>query len=167
MTKRTILIGICLLVGIAGLGLGIWNYITIRRTAMVDVIKVLNSFSMKKDMEAGAEKDLLIISNRMDSLKGLLPQIQKSGNASSYQTAINQLNQWQEELQNLYAKSNETINTEVWKRLNPLIDEFAKGKNLQLLIGANGMGTVLYSNSSIDLTDELIVFVNSKYRKGE
>jgi outer membrane protein len=65
-----------------------------------------------------------------------------------------------------YQESNQSINEQVWKRLNPLIDEYGKAKGFRLIIGANGMGSVLYNDEYYDQTKELTDFVNKKYEEG-
>lgn len=65
-----------------------------------------------------------------------------------------------------YEASNSTINEKVWKRLNPLIDDFGKKNNIRIMIGANGMGTVLYNDNSVSMTNELIEFINKNYKTG-
>jgi outer membrane protein len=65
-----------------------------------------------------------------------------------------------------YNAINKEINDKVWDRLNPVISKFGKEKGLDLLIGANGMGTVLYADDSKDITDDLIRYINENYEKG-
>ncbi len=64
-----------------------------------------------------------------------------------------------EEEQNLLGEYNQQI----WKRLNQYAEEFSKEKQIDLLFGATGNGTLLHANAGIDLTDELISFSNKRY----
>ena len=48
------------------------------------------------------------------------------------------------------------INEQVRDRLNPLIKDFAVKNNYRIVVGANGMGTVLYNADVVDITDKLI-----------
>lgn len=139
-----------------------------KKIAVVDVIKLVNEFQMKKDLEARSMQDLKQIGMATDSLKRLL---QAKGNDAQSD---------KEEVQNLYTtylgaqrqydtqveQISQEINQQVWNRLNPLIDEYGKKENLRLVIGANGMGTVLYNDDYYDHTQQLIKYINDKYAKG-
>lgn len=133
---------------------------------VVDVIKVLNEFKMKKDLEAKVEVRLAEYTNRLDSLKALLKITDEQSNKANFIKLASVYRNLEEEFQNTYEISNRTINEEVWKRLNPLIKEFGKENNYRLMIGANGMGTVLYNTDVVDKTGDLIKYINSKYEKG-
>jgi hypothetical protein len=37
---------------------------------------------------------------------------------------------------------------------------------MQLLIGANGAGTVLYGSATTDVTEDVLRYINTKYEKG-
>jgi outer membrane protein len=63
-------------------------------------------------------------------------------------------------------QSDKEVNEQIWKRINPVIDEFAKKNNFSIIIGGNGMGTVLYSNNAINVTTKLIEYANNKYENG-
>jgi Skp family chaperone for outer membrane proteins len=72
----------------------------------------------------------------------------------------------QQRLAEAYTAINKEINQKAWERLNPIINKFGKEKGIDLLIGANGMGTVLYATEARDVTDELIIYANGIYDKG-
>jgi Skp family chaperone for outer membrane proteins len=69
-------------------------------------------------------------------------------------------------LDNDYTQSNRDINEQIWKRLNPLLDEYGKKKKLHLIIGANGMGSVLYNDEYYERTNDVISYINKKYYEG-
>lgn len=138
----------------------------INNIVIIDVIKVLNDFKMKKELEAKVEVRLNEYSNKLDSIKALLKISNEAGNKVTYSKLIEDYRAIDREFQEAYEISNKKINEEVWKRLNPLIDEFGKDNNYRIMIGANGMGTVLYNEGAVDKTGELIKYINSKYEKG-
>lgn len=51
----------------------------------------------------------------------------------------------------------------IWKRLYSYIDEFSSQKKYKLIIGSEKKEDVLYSDEELNITKELINFVNSKY----
>lgn len=57
----------------------------------------------------------------------------------------------------------EDYNAQIWTQLNQYIKEFGKSKDLDLMLGANGNGSILYANEAYDLTEECILYVNNKF----
>lgn len=132
---------------------------------VIDIIKVVNEFKMKKDLESKVEMRLHGYDAKLDSFKTSIEKINLED--EKVKDVINNYRQLQLEAQNAYETSNKSINEQIWKRLNPLIDEFGKENRYKLVIGANGMGTVLYKDNSIDKTKELINYINRKYENGD
>lgn len=165
--RKTILIIITVAAVCMGISFLLFNHMQ-KKIAVVDVIKLVNEFQMKKDLEAHGMQQLKQVGMATDRLKRLL------------QASSNDPKKSKEELQNLYSnymgtqgqydnqaeQLSQEINEQVWSRLNPLIDEYGKRENLRLVIGANGMGTVLYNDDYYDHTQQLIKYVNAKYAKG-
>lgn len=130
--------------------------------AYVDIGRLIDNYALKKDLEASASKDLYKIKNVIDSLE-MLRKTMKTTTAIGVDS---QLARAKYVFEQYYKESNTEINKEIWNRLNPVIERFGKENDLELLIGANGAGTLLYANSDRDVTDQLIEYVNGKYEKG-
>ena len=138
-----------------------------KKIAVVDAVKLFDAYAMKNDLEILAKKDLERQKKQLDSVENLL-EMAKVSRADADQ--INKLSETRgflkRRFENDYEESNRDINTKVWKRLNPLLDEFGKENALHLIIGANGMGSVLYNDEFYDRTNEVIKFANKKYAQG-
>jgi outer membrane protein len=139
-----------------------------KKIAVVDAIKLFNSYKMKMELEAKAAGSLRYLGNQADSLqkelegKSKVKDVPKAELEGLYKTYM----QARGLLEREYEQSNQSINEQVWKRLNPLIDEYGKKEGLRLIIGANGMGNVLYNDDYYDQTKEVIDFANKKYEAG-
>lgn len=133
---------------------------------MIDVLKVVNRFEMKKDLEKNAESKLMPLKAKVDSLSAIVDYALKHQMKVDNKTK-EELSYWQQNALQTYEYSNNTINEQVWKRLNPLVDLYGEQHGYKIIIGANGMGTVLYAEKGMDKTEELIEFVNQQYKKGE
>jgi outer membrane protein len=138
-----------------------------KKIAVIDAIKLFNAFTMKNELEGLAKGNLQAESKQLDSIGSAL-QMTKAMNSNEEEVkklsyAYSYMNN---KLDDDYAKSNEDINTQVWKRLNPLIAEFGKKTGVHLIIGANGMGSVLYTDQYYDLTSEAIQYINKRYAEG-
>jgi outer membrane protein len=164
--KRHFLSILALIISLVAVVFTFYTNTKVERVVVVDVIRVFDEFKLKKDLEKRVEAPLSALSGQIDSLKALFEQAQQRNDEKAVQGYGQDLYQLQQQAQNAYELSNKNINEQVWKRLNPLIDEFGKVNNYKVIIGANGMGSVLYNDKAIDRTDALIKYVNSKYEKG-
>lgn len=164
MKKIILPLLLCLAAGSCALSLYVQS--RLNKIVVIDVIEVFNEFQMKKDMEKRVEAPLARLSGQIDSMKALVQQAEHSGDEATYNKYMQSFVQMQQEAQSAYELSDKNINEQVWKRLNPLIDEFGKKNNYKVIIGANGMGTVLYNEEQVDRTKELIRFINNAYEKG-
>lgn len=139
-----------------------------KKIAVVDAVKLFNEYKMKVELEGKVSQRLQYIGHVTDSLKTLLQAQSKNTTVSKeeLQKVYAQYMQVQSQFDREYEETNSQINEQVWKRLNPLIDEYGKERGLRLVIGANGMGSVLYNDDYYDHTPSLIKYVNEKYEKG-
>ena len=123
---------------------------------------------MKLELEAKASGQLAYLAHQADSLKKELTVKSKAKDIprSELEELYKIFSLSQTRLEEAYAQSNQTINEQVWKRLNPLIDDYGKTEGLRLIIGANGMGNVLYNDDYYDHTKDISDFVNKRYEEG-
>lgn len=129
-----------------------------------DVLKVANEFKLKLDLEKDQKNELEQYKKIVDSLKNNFEYLYKQNKSEAemkkaYEMAFDAETEFNQILQAL----DEENNMKIWNRLNPLIDSFAIHKGYDLIIGANGMGTVLYMSGHVDVTDELLEYVNNQY----
>lgn len=138
----------------------------LNKIVVVDVIQVFNEFRMKKELESSVEKELNMYSDRIDSLTSLYELSIGNKDESRARVIGEDIAYVKMETQRVYEISNKNINELVWKRLNPLIKEFAEKNSYRIVIGANGMGSVLYNKEVTDRTKDLISFINTRYETG-
>jgi outer membrane protein len=134
----------------------------------VDITKLVEAYQMKKDLEKLEESRLHEIKSISDSLGSVYGMAKKNpgANAVHLKTLEANIQSINIQFEAEYNQSNLDINQKVWGRLNQAINEYAGTRDMQLLVGADGKGTVLYGDIAVDHTDELIKFVNSKYQNG-
>lgn len=51
----------------------------------------------------------------------------------------------------------------IWKQLNAYVTSYGEEKGYQMILGVSGKGNVMYANGSLNVTEELIDYVNEKY----
>lgn len=133
-----------------------------KKIVVVDAIKLFNGFGMKVEMENKAAVVLKQIRRKCDSLGNMINVIEQSGHSAD-ELLVNEFRNARAAFEQEYEASNNEINQQVWKRLNPLIAEFGRESHFAVVIGANGMGSVLYNDGSCDVTEEAIKYVNKMY----
>lgn len=134
-----------------------------KKLAVADAVELFNKYELKIDLQKHTEYQLRTIQNKLDSIEKLYAVSTNLKNTVEQERLSQLYKITQQQAETFSQKSNQEINEIVWKRLNPLIEEFGKKKDLHLLIGANGMGSVLYKDDYYDLTSELINYANERY----
>jgi outer membrane protein len=138
-----------------------------KKIAVVDAVKLFETYNMKIELEDIAKAQLVAASRQLDSASNAM-RMGKAINVDEERTKmlITSYNTMKAKLEKDYAQSNHDINEQVWKRLNPLLDEYGRKNGLHVIIGANGMGSVLYNDEFYDRTNDMIKFANKKYAEG-
>ena len=140
-----------------------WQF---RKIAVIDAVKLFDNFHLKKELEATAKTKLQAIQREADSIRNQLQMAQATRNEDNIKKLSYAFGYIKNTLETEYKKSNQDINEQVWKRLNPAIEEYGKRKGLHIIIGANGMGSVLFNDDRYDLTNDAISYINRKYEEG-
>lgn len=163
---KNIMLAISIVTGVCAIALSFYNYLNLRKVVVVDVIRLVNSFEMKIEMEQVEGNNLNKYKTEIDSLRADF-KIQSDSKADHkiLEQKYQAIQDKEKKFQEAYAKSNELITKSVWDKLNTLIDGFARENHYEIIIGANGMGSVLYMKNEKDITEDLIKYVNEVYRK--
>lgn len=164
MKNQNVFIGILILVLAVNAYL-FYEVHQVKKTVMIDAIKLFNDFKMKNELEGIEKIKLESMTQRIDSIEKIIRVIQQEKKEVSPEI-IESYNRSKMILDEEYNISNKQINEQVWKRLNPLIDKFGSEYGYHLIIGANGMGTVLYNDNYLDVTQKAITYINKKYEEG-
>lgn len=127
--------------------------------AYVDVMRLTQGYKLKADLEQDLFQRLQPAKNVLDSLR-----FQAGLQAGPGATAIQRR---YEEAAFEYERATQSVDaqlsSQVWERLNPAIAAFGREHHLKLLVGATGTGNVLYGDTTLDLTNALIKYVNEAY----
>lgn len=149
-----------LIISILSLIVSAINWYNNKKICFVDTIELFNEFALTKELENQDAPVLNEYKSKLDSLKGIYQNLR---NESSRDTLGITIYQFENEYKKVSDNSNKRINDLVWARLNKLIDKYAEQNKIQLLIGANGMGTVLHGEPQRDETSNLLKYCNKEY----
>ena len=142
------------------LGLSIYMFLSPRSDKQIvyaDAIQLFNGYKYKTDLEKASQASLNRLKAELDSA-GVIYKVNPA-DPRAQQLMMVKEQQFKQE----YDRMNKDINQKVWERLNPLIQAYGKEHHIDMLIGANGMGTLLYASDKKDMTADLIQYVNKTY----
>ena len=127
----------------------------------VDTVKLFDGFVMTKEMKRVGEKEF---NSRKLFLDNLYSNLQSpTTSASEKKGLMQQFIQGKEELEQF----NQTFATEqtakIWSRIRSYTSEFSKEKNYQLIVGSDNKQTILFADENIDITNDLLTYLNKKY----
>lgn len=98
-------------------------------------------------------------SKYLDSVRNLV-LAGRSDLSNFLQLRANDFARQEEELNDQYTK-------EIWEFLNTSIKEYGALNDYEYIFGATGNGSLMYAAESNDLSKEILMFANSKYRGQE
>jgi Skp family chaperone for outer membrane proteins len=148
-----------------------FNYFSEDGVAYVDLQEVFEEFEMKKELQKDFESRVASEQKLLDearlSVAGLKLRWESDrGNKLLYDslTTLWQLSELQEEEhERRIAQMTDEFDTQIHDQLSQYLDDFGGARKVKLLMGVMDNGTVLHSDTAIDLTKDAIEYVNEKY----
>jgi outer membrane protein len=127
----------------------------------VDTVKLFDGFRMTKEMKRAGEKEFnsrkLVLDNLYSNLQS--PTI----SASEKKELMQQFIQGKEELEQFSQTFATEQTTKILSRIKSYTAEFSKDKNYLLVVGSDNKQTILFADEKIDITSELLSYLNKKY----
>lgn len=136
-----------------------------QKVVFIENNTVFESFQMKKDYDKILEKDLMMESQKLDSLGNLVNGMSQDPKVSGSMLEVKKAEYFaaKKVFEENFSKLSKEYTSQVYERLNTYIQEFGKQKNYRMIVGANGQGNVMYVEKSADVTKELITYINKEY----
>lgn len=128
---------------------------------IVDLNRLYLSFDMTNELNGKYERISNPISEEIDSLTNVIKQLEtnslKKVNVNIIRNRVSELLQMEQE-----AKFD--FEQQIWNQLNIYIDEFGKQSKYPVILGSRNEGYILYADTKLNITDELIEFSNNKFK---
>lgn len=155
----------------------IYNKFYTTKTAYIEIKKVFNGFLMKAELEEkykhtqkGRDKildslafELKLISKHLSEQKNAGAKLDKEelyGFEYKRDGYLKIKSQYQEDNVALSKKYDEQI----LMQLTQYVMEFGKKRNYDIIWGADGNGSLMYARDLYNISDEVIVFINNRYK---
>ena len=134
-----------------------------QKIGFMENIKVFEEFTMKKDYDLKIEEDISKEVQVLDSIQLLVNKMRIQGNQENLKQLKQEYFQKQEQYNQLFKNLSTKYTTEVNDRLNGYIKDFSNKKGYDIILGSGGEGNVMFTKEKINITDELIIYINEKY----
>lgn len=127
----------------------------------VNNVKVFEGFNMTKELKKVGEKEFNNRKLHLDSLYSKLqsPEISSLDKKNLMQLFI----QEKEELNQFNDYFGAEQSSKIWARIRSYSSEFSKENDYQIILGSDNKGNVLFADESIDITNDLLTYINKKY----
>ncbi|WP_264566847.1 OmpH family outer membrane protein [Flavobacterium sp. N3904] len=150
-----------LLISVLALFLLFYFFKSNKEIVYVDSVKLFDGFVMTKEMKRVGEKEFnsrkLVLDNLYSNLQS--PTI----SASEKKELMQQFIQGKEELEQFNQTFAAEQTNKIWSRIKSYTAEFSKDKNYQLVVGSDNKQAVLFADEKIDVTNDLLIYLNKKY----
>lgn len=142
----------------------------VKKEGYIDMVKLNDQFELKIRLQTALDKEINTGHSIVDNLKLEVQRIYNDSSIVGNERFVT-LKQLQTDIETKideYARKEQELteqyNTQIWAQLNEYLKMYGIEKDIDILFGAAGQGTILYGKKEYDLTEECIAFVNKKYR---
>ncbi len=171
--KKIVSAGLIVLIS-AGLCLFISHVLfKTKPVAWVDLPKLFNDFEYKKELEKNYIKSEEARKKILDSLELDLQVMYKGfegkknvsdeGKAQFQVKRENYLRK-REQFEQDNAQMKSEFNAQIYKQLSQYAKDYGKEQGYAIVLGAEGSGTILYGDETNCVTEQLLVYINNKYK---
>lgn len=130
----------------------------------VDTAYIYNNFKLKQDLEKNFDEIKNLRKKSLDSLYDVIQQAKQAKAGDEQMRAIE--SQYVNNRNGIFdeqEKLREAYDAQIWKQLNTFVQEFGNKNNIDLIIGANGQGSVMHGKPEMNISEEVINFANERY----
>lgn len=160
LNKKAFLLVISPLVGLLSVVFLAYHvFFAVPEVVYVDNLQLFDGFQMTKEMKKAGELQFTAQKLQIDSL---YKKIQLS-KPEEQQILMKEYVNMKEYLDNTTQQYAFEESQKIWKRLESYINDFTKEKNYKLIVGSSQKQDVLYADPKLNITNELIDYVNLKY----
>ena len=143
----------------------------------VDVNKLLDGYKRTKIVRGEFEKKAKVLKSNIDSLvtdwqKELKLYEKERSKFSKKELELKQellgnkqqqINNYQQAVQKQIQEEDKKATQTVINDINDYVKEYGKKEGYKIIFGASGSGNIMYADESADLTEEVLVGLNSEF----
>lgn len=135
---------------------------TPKKIVFMDSFRVFEEFEMKKDYDKKIEEELGEQKKQLIQMENELKTESDAKKLLLKQTEFNKFRQiFDQKFNEISGKYTNAVNLE----LNKHIKKYGIDKKLDLILGTDGQGNVMYIDTNSNITVDLIKYINQEYKK--
>nr|WP_255398721.1 MULTISPECIES: OmpH family outer membrane protein [unclassified Flavobacterium] len=131
------------------------------KIATVNTDILFDKFIMTQELKRVGEREFNTRKIKLDSLYSVLES--QSVSENKRQILIKQFILEKDELVEFNQNFTAGESLKIWSRIQSYIEEFSKENKYQLIIGSENKTPVLYTDERIDVTQDLLKYINKRY----
>ncbi len=170
MAKK-IIAGIGLL-GLITLSLLIYHFVAKPKVAYIDVPKVFNGFEMKTEMQHKYKNTETIRKKIADSLsfdlQMLSRKLQENKNdkdlAYLFDLKRQEFFKKKKEMEEDNMVLSNQYDKQILEQMSQYVLDYGKKNNYDFIYGSDGNGTLMYAGDQYNLSEEIISYINNRYK---
>jgi outer membrane protein len=133
---------------------------------------VFNHFALTKEVKREVIKEQNFRKSILDSMEMNLKIMKKNlinGRFNKdllkeqYLIELQTYNEKKLEFSEVDKESERKYEEELWNRINEDIQKFGEQNSYEIILGAKGDGNIMYASSQIDITEQVLNYINQKY----
>jgi outer membrane protein len=162
--KKPYLIVFMILISIAVTAIGFLSFYNQKKVGYVRADVLFSDFKMTKELKEGYENAFNARTNILDSMMLELKKVSLQKDKAQTQQAMEK-DYW--EKKDLFVEQNEEMtrkyDEQVWLRINQYVKAFSEKEKYDLIMGANGSGSLMYGAPNLDITQQVLEYMNTSY----
>lgn len=129
-----------------------------RDLVYVDLSIVFKNFEMSMELDKKYHNYVADKSIILDSLDVVRMELFSQGQSSE------SIDIYILDIQSSLVKVKDQFDEQIWNQLNQYLLDYGKLNNYRFIFGAQGNGNMVYAKENLNVTEEVVDFVNFKYK---
>lgn len=171
-SKMKIVLNVAMIIAIS-LGVVYLSNFKTKKYAWININKVYGDFSLKKELEnklkfVGDERKKILDSLELN-LKLMVKKLEKDPQRdesalTEFQLKKEKFFEVKQQFEDDNQQMQENYNKQVLTQINQYVKDYAEKNDWDMIFGADGTGTIMYAEENIEITSDVIVYINNKYK---
>lgn len=137
----------------------------------ISTLKLYNEFKFKVELEKKystiQNQRQLYLDSLMLNLKVMSKNVSSHANDKFLAQKFDELKDEYLEKKDLFEKDSQNMKSEfekqIWTQLNQYVRDYGEKNDINIILGADGTGTLMYAEKGMDITELIIGYVNQRY----
>ncbi|MCW3104307.1 MAG: OmpH family outer membrane protein [Bacteroidetes bacterium] len=161
-----------LMLALAVLPVTVYHFCFATKVAFVDIPKVFNSFEMKKEMQEKYKKTELIRKGKIDTLSFNLQVLsgrlrkdpQNKELTEEFDLRRQEFFHTKDQLEEDNAALSSEYDKQILGQMSQYLIDYGKQHHYDFIYGTEGNGSIMFAAEEYNISDEVITYINNKYK---